>query len=76
MGCSFPCGDDAALAAALRRAAGDSVWREQAAARNRAIIATRADWQANMRSVEDLFERLVAQRAAQSGGGAAGLRRG
>jgi glycosyltransferase involved in cell wall biosynthesis len=61
-GLLFPCGDDAALAAALRRAAGDPVWRERAAVRNRAVIAARADWQANMRSVEDLFERLAAER--------------
>jgi len=61
-GLLFPCGDDAALAEALRRAAGDAALRDRAAARNRSIIAARADWRVNMGQVETLFERLAARR--------------
>jgi glycosyltransferase involved in cell wall biosynthesis len=60
-GLLFPCGDDAALATALQRAASDQALRQRAAARNREVIAARATWEANLREVENLFERLAAK---------------
>ena len=58
-GLLFPVGDDAALAACLRRAAGDAGWRAQAARRNRELVAARATWETNMEAVEALFTRLA-----------------
>jgi glycosyltransferase involved in cell wall biosynthesis len=55
----FRPGDAEGLARCLRRAASDAVLREHAAARNRQVIAERATWESNLRTVEELFERLA-----------------
>jgi glycosyltransferase involved in cell wall biosynthesis len=54
----FPVGDDAALAACLRRALSDPELRRRAAVRNRAVVRARATWESNLESVERLFARL------------------
>ncbi|MFQ5599324.1 MAG: glycosyltransferase [Candidatus Krumholzibacteriia bacterium] len=54
-GLLFPCGDDAALAACLQRAAGDADLRRRAAEANRRVVSERASWENNMRAVEQLF---------------------
>jgi glycosyltransferase involved in cell wall biosynthesis len=61
----FAPGDPAALAAAITRARADAAWAEQARARNRAVIESRADHATNMARIEALFERLVAERRAE-----------
>ncbi len=68
-GLLFPCGDDAALAACIVRAGADPNLRARAQQLNRATIATRATWEANLRDVEALFERLHAGRGANRPGG-------
>jgi len=68
-GLLFPCGDDAALAACIVRAAADSDLRVRAQQLNRATIAARATWEANLREVEALFERLHDGRGANRPGG-------
>jgi glycosyltransferase involved in cell wall biosynthesis len=65
-GLLFPVGDDDALAACLRRAAGDAALRERAAARNRDIVAARATWETNLETVEALFARLASGRPASA----------
>jgi len=55
----FPPGDDAALAACLRRAAADPALRSRAAEQNRATVRERATWESNMAVIEALFERLA-----------------
>ena len=55
----FPPGDDAALAACLRRAAADPALRSRAAEQNRATVRERATWETNMAVIEALFERLA-----------------
>lgn len=69
-GLLFPVGDDTALAACLRRAAGDPAWRARAAARNRDIVASRATWETNVEEVETLFVRLAAPAPAGHPAGA------
>jgi glycosyltransferase involved in cell wall biosynthesis len=58
-GLLFPCGDDAALADCLLRAARDPDLRTRAARRNADVIAARATWETNMEQVEGLFSRLA-----------------
>lgn len=58
-GLLFPCGDDAALADCLRRAARDVELRASAARRNGDVIAGRATWESNMDQVEGLFAQLA-----------------
>jgi glycosyltransferase involved in cell wall biosynthesis len=67
----FPVGDASALAACLRRAAGDAAWRARAAACNRAIVAARATWETNLEAVEALFARLASGRPADAAGSGA-----
>lgn len=55
----FPPGDDAALAACLRRAAADPALRARAATVNRATVRERATWETNMAAIEALFQKLA-----------------
>jgi len=58
----FALGDAAACAAALERALADPAWREEARARNAAVIAARGDWQANLARIEACFAALASGR--------------
>jgi len=55
----FPCGDAAALSAALERALGDAEWAVAARARNRRVVEERADRERNLACIESLFAGLA-----------------
>ena len=61
----FPCGDAAALTAALDRALGDAEWAAAARARNRRRIEERADRERNLGRIEALFAGLVDARRGE-----------
>lgn len=58
----FPCGDAAALTAALERALGDAEWTAAARARNRRVVEERADRELNLGRIETLFAGLAGTR--------------
>jgi len=58
-GLLFPVGDAGALAQQIERAAGDAVLRENARARNRQIITSRARWHDNMEQVEAVMANVI-----------------
>jgi glycosyltransferase involved in cell wall biosynthesis len=55
-------GDPQALAEATLRALGDPALRQQAADRNAEIIATRAEYGANMQRVEEFYHKLAGKK--------------
>jgi len=56
----FPCGDAAALAAAVARVLDGPAWADAARERNRGVVRERADWRRNLGRIETLFAELVA----------------
>lgn len=67
----FACGDAASAGRALEAALADAAWREQARARNAAVIAERGDWHRNFARIEAAFEALAAGRPLPADPGAA-----
>jgi glycosyltransferase involved in cell wall biosynthesis len=62
----FPPGDDVRLATAIEETLARPAWREEARARNRRVVETRANAAINMPRIEALFARLVREAGAHA----------
>ena len=63
-GVLFAPGDAQGLADGIAAAAGDAAWRDAAAAENRHIVLTRADWRLSVQRMRALYARLAASAPA------------
>ena len=65
-GVLFAPGDAQGLADGIAAVAGDAAWRDAAAAENRQIVLTRADWRLSVQRMRALYARLAAPVSASA----------